>query len=370
MKRIHFRTIISVIAVAVAIMMAVPYAATAFDLKGKTVTIYVPFKEGGGSDTLARVLQPQLQKALPGNPTVLVLNKPGGGSITGANAFYKNGKPDGTEMAVWSSSTLLPETLGSKLVKYNPSEMRGIFTMPRGAMLFVNSKKAGISDTNDIVDQIKILQKKPLVFGTKAPTGIFILDMLALDLLGVDVKAIFGLGSSKSRQAFLRGETSVNTDSTIKWLQKKDQLAEKANAVPLFTMGNVSTDGSVKRDPGTPDLPTLFEVVEKVNGKPAEEHGAAYKAYRTLLNNRTAVSKFLLLPKGTPDNIVNVYIAAVKESLKDPDVLKYIKKNAGDEPLSWGKDAERMVAEGSNIEPDARDYIDKLLQAKFKVSLD
>ena len=42
----------------------------------------MPFKEGGGSDTLARLLQPHLQEALPGNPTVIILNQPGGGSVT------------------------------------------------------------------------------------------------------------------------------------------------------------------------------------------------------------------------------------------------------------------------------------------------
>ena len=222
MKRNHWKTVFGAIAVAVAIVLAAPLSATALDLTGKTVTIHVPFSEGGGSDTLARVLQPQLQKTLPGNPTVLVLNKPGGGSINGANDFYKNGKPDGTEMAVWSSSTLLPQALGSKLVKYDAAEMRVVFTMPRGAMLFVNAKSAGIEDSTDIVDAIKTLQKKPLIFGTKSPTGIFILDMLALDLLDVDVKGIFGLGTSASRQAFLRGETNVNTDSTIKWLQNRE----------------------------------------------------------------------------------------------------------------------------------------------------
>jgi tripartite-type tricarboxylate transporter receptor subunit TctC len=370
MKRNQWKTVFGIITVAVAMMMAVPLSATAFDLKDKTVTIHVPFGEGGGSDTLARVLQPQLQKMLPGNPTVLVLNKPGGGSINGANDFYKNGEPDGTELAVWSSSTLLPQALDSKLVKYDAAKMRAIFTMPRGALLFVNSKSAGIKDPNDIVGTIKTLQKKPLIFGTKSPTGIFILDMLALDLLGVDVKGIFGLSSSKSRQAFLRGETNVNTDSTIKWLQNKDQLSEKANAVALFTMGNVSTDGSVNRDPGTPDLPTLFEVMEKVHGNAPQEHGAAYKAYRTLLNNRTAISKILLLPKGTPDNIVNAYITAVKTCIKDPKVSKYIKKNAGEEPLSWGKDGETMIADATSIAPDARQYIDKLLQDKFQVSLE
>ena len=60
----------------------------ALDLSGKTVTILVPFREGGGSDTLARFLQPHLKAALPGNPDIVVLNKPGGGSVTGVSREY------------------------------------------------------------------------------------------------------------------------------------------------------------------------------------------------------------------------------------------------------------------------------------------
>jgi tripartite-type tricarboxylate transporter receptor subunit TctC len=45
--------------------------------KGKTVTIVVPFKEGGGADVLSRLFQPFLQRHLPGNPKVIVYNRPG-----------------------------------------------------------------------------------------------------------------------------------------------------------------------------------------------------------------------------------------------------------------------------------------------------
>src|SRR5512145_1300465 len=50
--------------------------------EGKTVTIVVGFKAGGGYDRVARVLARHIPKYLPGNPNVIVQNMPGGNSIT------------------------------------------------------------------------------------------------------------------------------------------------------------------------------------------------------------------------------------------------------------------------------------------------
>ena len=50
-----------------------PIAVSAADFSGKTVTIIVPFKEGGGASRYGRTWQPFLQQYLPGNPKVVVL---------------------------------------------------------------------------------------------------------------------------------------------------------------------------------------------------------------------------------------------------------------------------------------------------------
>lgn len=95
--------------------------AQAFDLTGKQVTLVVPFSEGGGSDTLARFLQHYLKEVLLGHPNVVVLNKPGGGSVTGTNAWFGSAKVDGTEILVGSTSTWVPYVFGAETVKYDPT---------------------------------------------------------------------------------------------------------------------------------------------------------------------------------------------------------------------------------------------------------
>ena len=66
--------------------------------EGRTVTLIIPFKEGGGTSRVFRFFQPYLTKYLPGNPVVQLQNIPGGGTIKGVNHFHNNQVADGTDV--------------------------------------------------------------------------------------------------------------------------------------------------------------------------------------------------------------------------------------------------------------------------------
>ena len=61
------------------LILGLPLKVGAVDFSGKSVTLSIAFSVGGGSDRWARVYAPYLSKYLPGNPTVVVRNMPGGG---------------------------------------------------------------------------------------------------------------------------------------------------------------------------------------------------------------------------------------------------------------------------------------------------
>lgn len=69
------------------------YGATYYE--GKTLTIVVGYKPGGGYDRYARLLAKYLPGYIPGNPTVVIQNMPGANSIISANHLYSVAKPDG-----------------------------------------------------------------------------------------------------------------------------------------------------------------------------------------------------------------------------------------------------------------------------------
>ena len=69
---------------------------------GKTVTIVVGYKPGGGYDATARILARHLPKHIPGKPNVIVQNMPGANSIIAANFVYNVAKPDGLTIATFN----------------------------------------------------------------------------------------------------------------------------------------------------------------------------------------------------------------------------------------------------------------------------
>ena len=145
-----------------------PLAGQAADFSGKKVTILVPFKEGGGADVYARLWQPFLQKYLPGQPTVIVRNDPGGASIKGANKFQKT-KGDGLTAMACSTSTLIPFALGVSKVKYDVLSWRPVILSPQGSIFY--ARPTTNVKGQDVVADVNALRGQKLNFGAKNPTS-------------------------------------------------------------------------------------------------------------------------------------------------------------------------------------------------------
>ena len=73
---------------------AISTTASAQYYKGKTIEIIVGFS-AGGTDTAARIIARRLPKYIPGNPSIVVKNMPGAGSLKAQNFIYERAKPNG-----------------------------------------------------------------------------------------------------------------------------------------------------------------------------------------------------------------------------------------------------------------------------------
>src|SRR6266542_6411290 len=75
--------------------------------KGKTVRLIVGFSAGGGFDTYARVIARHMGKYIAGEPTLIVENMPGAGSLIAANHGYNTAKHDGLTINNWIGGLVL-----------------------------------------------------------------------------------------------------------------------------------------------------------------------------------------------------------------------------------------------------------------------
>ena len=94
--------------------------------KGKTVRLLVGIGVGSGYDINARVLARHLSRHIPGEPTIIVQNQPGAGSLIMTNQLYVAGPFDGT--AIGASFNGMPTTslLQPTGVRSDPTKLNRI----------------------------------------------------------------------------------------------------------------------------------------------------------------------------------------------------------------------------------------------------
>src|SRR3954452_5123018 len=99
------RTIASVIALLLAAGANEARAQSADALaafyKEHPVNLLIGFNTGGGYDVTGRLLARHFGKHLPGQPTVVVKNMPGAGSLNAANRIYNIAPKDGSEFGLF-----------------------------------------------------------------------------------------------------------------------------------------------------------------------------------------------------------------------------------------------------------------------------
>src|SRR5262245_32203343 len=88
---------------------------------GKTVRIIVGYAPGGGYDIYARTLARHMQRHIPGNPSLVVQNMPGAGSLRSANFIYNVAPKDGTAMAAFARGIAIDPLMGeTKGIEFEP----------------------------------------------------------------------------------------------------------------------------------------------------------------------------------------------------------------------------------------------------------
>jgi tripartite-type tricarboxylate transporter receptor subunit TctC len=339
--------------------------AQAVDFAGKRITMIIPYQEGSGSTIHGRLFAMALEKTLPGNPTIVIRNIDGGGSVRGINQFHKDAKPDGLMIGAIATGTFFQYILKDKAVAYPLPEFKPFLTSPFGLIAYA---RTDLGLGADPVENVRKLVAKPPVYGGSGPTSSDLPALLSYDLLGIRPKGVYGLSNAESRAGFERGEFNLKYDNAASWAEEVKPLVDSGQAKVLFTLGFEQADGKIVRDPMLPDVPTFLELYEKIHGKPLS--GIEYDVWKALFNVRVMGSKMFVLPVGTPKEIVDVYTKATDEALKS-DILNspQAKLVLGAYPQSTGAASETVFKGGLSMTAEQQAWLRNWLRERHDVTI-
>ena len=332
------------------------------NFSGKTVILNIAFSVGGGSDRWARTYAPYLSKYLPGNPTTVVRNHPGGGGITGVNRFFQRARKDGRDILGTSGSNQIPYLLDDKRVKYDYKVMNIILASPVGGFAYINPS-TGVKNLMDLKGF-----KGELQYASQGATSLDLVPLLAFEVLGLKVKPIFGYrGRGAGRVAFEQGEVNIDYQTTPAYLKSVRPMVKAGKAVMLFSWGQLNDKGEFIRDPNEPNLPNFVEAYEMIHGK--KPSGPAFDAWKAFFVAGFAVQKPMWLPAGTPAAIVKTYRDAAAKIMKDKGFKKDLKKKLGGYPQMVGDSARLAFDQALQVPPASKAWLKKWLKDRFEVRL-
>src|SRR5918996_194782 len=167
--------------------------------QGKTIRLIVGLAPGGGYDLYSRVIARHIGKHIPGNPTIVVENMTGAGSVIAANYMYKAANPDGLTVGHTLGGLFLQQLLGNPAIEFDARKFEYIGVPAQDHFLIGLSKATGITSFKDWMTS-----KKPVKLGGVAPGGATDdIPKLLEATLGLPIRVVTGYkGTGPVRLAF------------------------------------------------------------------------------------------------------------------------------------------------------------------------
>ncbi|MBX9840863.1 MAG: hypothetical protein K2Z80_03535 [Xanthobacteraceae bacterium] len=272
--------------------------------RGKNVRLVVGIGVGSGYDINARLLARHMTKHIPGNPTIIVQNQPGAGSLTMTNQLFAAGPFDGTVFG--ASFNGLPTTplLQPTGARFEATKLNWVGSTNRETQaMYV----WGTSPIMTLAD----LTTKEMIVGAQAPGSTqYDYPKLGERLFGWKVKVITGYEATpKIHLAMERGEvhgTWANW-STLKAISEQWITEKKVRILAQWAL---------RKHAEMPDVPLALELAKTEEQKQAMALALA----------RLEFGRPFFLPPNVPADRVNAIRRAFDATMKDPEFLAEAEK--------------------------------------------
>lgn len=288
--------------------------------KGKPIQMVVGSAPGGGYDTFARTIAPHLGRHLPGQPTVIIQNMPGAGSLLATNHLYNVAPRDGSVIGGLNPQLATEPLVRPDRAKYDPRKLSWIGSALRETHVALAWHTSPIKSFDDI------FKTELIVAGSGGATDTFP-NFLNI-LLNTKFKVVSGYkGTREGMLAMERGEATGNGGTT--WASLKatqTQWLQEGKVRVILQYG-------LSKHPELPNVPWIYDYA-----KTADDRAAM-----NLVFARQEFGRPYAGPPELPAPILAMLRQAFDATMKDPVFLAEAEKRRLDLDPITGVAIQKLV---------------------------
>jgi tripartite-type tricarboxylate transporter receptor subunit TctC len=310
---------------ALAFLVAPPAVADQVEdfYRGKQIKIYIRAAPGGNYDIYSRLLGRHIARFIPGNPSVLPINMPGGGGLVALNYVANVAPRDGTVLTMITQSFPMNQALGlDKNLKVDLRALNWIGNMSDTNEFFYTAKSSATKTLTDARARVTP------VAATGAGSIMTQLAAVYNNMLGTRFKVIYGYPSGPDMTlAMERGEVEGRSTSNPQVLgASRAEVAAKYNF--LIQTG-------LRKLPDYEEVPLLRELATS----------AEQQAVFDFVSKAAVVARPIVTNPQVPPARVATLRRAFDAVMADPLFLDEARRENLDIGARGGAELEGLIAE-------------------------
>jgi tripartite-type tricarboxylate transporter receptor subunit TctC len=312
--------------------------------KGKQMRFIIRSAPGGGFDTYSRLIARHINRHVPGSPSILPQNMPGGGGITSANYVAEVAPKDGTILTMVGQSLPMDQALG--LTPSFKADLRTFGWIGNISDSNVLTYTWHTSPTKTMEDAKK---RETTLGATGAGDTSSWAPAVYNKVLGTKFKTIDGYKSgSEVKLAMERGEVEGFGSNPYSALMSASPQLRRDNLISILVQIGV------KKDKDLPEVPLLYELASTPGDREILE----------FISKGLAVGRPIGTTPGVPPERLAALRAAFDATLIDPDFIADAKKsNAEINPMT-GQVLQQLIDDVIGAPQSLKDRVKAVMPAR------
>jgi tripartite-type tricarboxylate transporter receptor subunit TctC len=266
-----------------------------------TVRVVVGSGAGGGFDATARLVAHHIGRHIPGEPTVIVVNMPGGGGLVAANHLFNAAPKDGTVIGLFHEAQVMNQLTGGEGVQFDLLKFNWLGSSYDDPNVCIARTAASVTPFHDLIGRAE-----PIAIGGTGPgSNSHDAPQVLAKATGASLRTVAGYSTTNDvRLGIERGEVQgmclgwESVRSTAgQWLEEK--------------YAQVFVQNGTTRHRDLPDVPLALEFARD------EESRVLLR----LLDAPSSMSKPFALPPDVDGRRVRVMRDALAATYHDPRFL-------------------------------------------------